>query len=114
MRFLLNERLGISLPYSERDWKNYPIEEQEKILAEWERIRGSIPDRIQELEKKINHLQSRLDQEEDFTLSCHLNEEISELASIINDLWLWFRTTPSLEKQNKAFYPASSDYRQTQ
>ncbi|KMY55053.1 hypothetical protein AC623_14830 [Bacillus sp. FJAT-27231] len=99
MQFLFDERLGISLPYSLKDWSEYSINEQEYILNEWEKIRGSIPDRIRELEKKINAKQANLEQEESFILSCRLNEEISDLASIINDLWLWFRTTPSLKNE---------------
>lgn len=98
MQFLFDQRLGISLPYLMKDWEEYSINEQEQALGEWEKIRGSIPERIKELEKEINTKQTLLGQEEDFILSCRLNEEISELASIINDLWLWFRTTPSVEK----------------
>ncbi|KAB7705905.1 hypothetical protein F9802_12615 [Bacillus aerolatus] len=98
MHFQLNERLGIPLPHLEKEWSLYSATEQEELLHEWETIRGRIPDRIKELEFKINDRQARLDQEDDFPLSCRLNEEISELASIINDLWLWFRTAPSVDK----------------
>ncbi|RJS60004.1 hypothetical protein [Bacillus sp. PK3_68] len=111
MHFLLNERLGILLPYSEKEWEKYPAAEQEKILQKWENIRGSIPDRIQELEKQINILQHQLNHEEDFSLSCRLNGEISELASIINDLWLWFRTTPSIKNQPREINAADNNSR---
>ncbi|KIL75639.1 hypothetical protein [Pseudobacillus badius] len=103
MQFFLNQRLGILLPHSNKKWSDYPVTEQEQILERWERIRGSIPDRIQALEKEINILQSRLEEEEEFLSSCRINEEISEIASIINDLWIWFRTSPSIE--NPSFPP---------
>ncbi|MCF6408767.1 hypothetical protein [Pseudalkalibacillus salsuginis] len=90
--FTNNERLGIKLPLLEQSWNNYTKETQESILAEWETIRGKIPDRIKDLENEINDRQSQLYQEEDFERSCKLNSEISELASIINDLWIWYRT----------------------
>ncbi len=52
-----------------------------------------IPDRIKELEHYINAKQHHLNNEEDFEISCKLNSEIADLASIINDLWLWYRLT---------------------
>ncbi|OQP01541.1 hypothetical protein B1689_04345, partial [Geobacillus sp. 44C] len=33
----------------------------------------------------------QLSDENDFERSCRLNSEIAELASIINDLWIWYR-----------------------
>ena len=51
-----------------------------------------IPDRIKVLENSINIKQAQLSNESDFERSCQLNGEIADLASIINDLWLWFRT----------------------
>ncbi len=90
--FTNDGRLGIKLPLLEQSWNNYTKETQESILAEWETIRGKIPDRIKYLENEINDRQSQLYQEEDFERSCELNSEISELASIINDLWIWYRT----------------------
>ena len=90
--FLLNERLGIKLPILTMSWEQYDETSQQSILAEWENIRGTIPDRIRELEVDINHKQEQLNNEDEFTLSCKLNYEIAELASIINDLWLWYRT----------------------
>ena len=53
---------------------------------------GLIPDRIISLEEIINTKQAQLSNETNFELSCQLNHEIADLASIINDLWLWFRT----------------------
>lgn len=95
--FVYDERLGIRLPYLYAEWETYARETQAEILFEWEAIRGTIPERIEELENEINEKQARLGQEEDFATSCQLNSEISELASIINDLWIWFRTRQTIE-----------------
>ncbi|WP_349408139.1 hypothetical protein [Pseudalkalibacillus sp. SCS-8] len=89
--FQIDERLGIKLPVLEQSWNQYTIQSQETILSEWETIRGKIPDRIKELECEINRKQSQLNIEENFERSCQLNSEIAELASIINDLWIWYR-----------------------
>ncbi|MCV9888849.1 hypothetical protein [Metabacillus halosaccharovorans] len=91
--FTYDQRLKIKVPQLTKSWTAYNLQTQNKILTEWERIRGSIPDRIGELEAEINNKQEALNIEEDFNRSCELNHEISELASIINDLWIWFRTT---------------------
>lgn len=84
------------MPQLTKAWDQYSLQIQQYILAEWEKIRGGIPDRILALEEKINLKQQELNDEENFKRSCMLNEEISELASIINDLWIWFRTTESI------------------
>lgn len=55
-----------------------------------------IPDRISELETQINRRQDQLADEENFELSCKLNSEIADLASIINDLWLWYRANQEI------------------
>lgn len=89
--FTFDSRLGIYIPDLRADWNQYSKANQESILYCWERIRGSIPDRIADLEQEINHKQAQLSDENDFPRSCQLNTEISELASIINDLWLWYR-----------------------
>lgn len=96
-RFIEDARLGIKLPELKKNWEDLSLQTQEKILAEWEDIRGSIPDRIIELEQIINLKQARLDDEEDFQHSCRLNWEIADLASTINDLWLWFRANNSIQ-----------------
>ncbi|OLN22684.1 hypothetical protein BTO30_08510 [Domibacillus antri] len=98
--FQHDNRLGISIPVLPREWTDYPLEEQEQIMHIWETIRGMIPDRIQELEKSINEKQTALNNEENFIVSCRLNTEISELASVINDLWLWFRTVPDVNSSD--------------
>jgi hypothetical protein len=95
--FSYNRRLKIDLPSLSEDWGMYPQHVKEAILLEWERIRGSIPDRIGEIDDEIEELQTRLGQEEDFEESCRLNSEISKKASQINDLWIWYRTTPDIK-----------------
>ncbi|WP_317987024.1 hypothetical protein [Sutcliffiella rhizosphaerae] len=92
----MDNRLGIPLPYLDTDWTSYEKETQQTILLEWEKIRGKIPDRIKELESSINIKQAQLNDESNFDRSCQLNTEISELASIINDLWLWYRMNQHL------------------
>lgn len=89
--FSFDERLGIEIPVLELHWDDYPIETQQSILFHWEKIRGRIPDRIADIEKIINKKQLQLSDENDFKLSCQLNSEIADLASVINDLWLWYR-----------------------
>jgi hypothetical protein len=92
--FVYNSRLRIHLPHLTKEWRAYSSQEQESVLLEWERIRGAIPDRIQEIEVEIEQLQGELAQEEDFDKSCRINGEISDRASQINDLWIWYRTNP--------------------
>lgn len=95
--FAYDARLGIRLPALKRDWETYSPEERAAILAEWESIRGAIPDRIKQLERIIIEKQSRLDEEDDFAISCRLNSEIAELASTINDLHIWYRVNQEME-----------------
>jgi len=90
--FTFDERLGIDLPSLQHAWEDYSRDRQEALLAHWESIRGTIPDRIYEIEQNINLKQDQLSIEENFETSCRLNWEIAELASVINDLWLWYRT----------------------
>ncbi|MGD8191630.1 hypothetical protein ACQCN2_16740 [Brevibacillus ginsengisoli] len=89
--FELDHRLGIPLPSLKQEWEDYTAEERASILLEWEEIRARIPDRIKELEVIINHKQNALSVEDNFQVSCQLNSEIAELASVINDLHIWFR-----------------------
>ncbi len=97
--FSYNERLGISIPDFDKEWDEYSKPTQQKILFHWEKIKGRIPDRIAELEETINHKQAQLNDEANFIKSCELNNEISELASIINDLWLWYRTNQNMTEK---------------
>lgn len=94
--FEYNRRLGIYVPSIEKEWQNYDSSVQTEILYKWEQIKGTIPDRIAELEKTITQKQEQLNDEGDFEKSCTLNYQIAELASIINDLWLWFRSDQEL------------------
>ncbi|WP_128894749.1 hypothetical protein [Longirhabdus pacifica] len=96
-RFRYNDRLGIPIPSLKLMWEEYKSEEQEEILSQWEMIRGGIPDRIKELEAVINRKQALLQDEHDFQISCLLNQDIADVASIINDLHLWYRTHQSIE-----------------
>ncbi|MFS0822409.1 hypothetical protein [Bacillus sp. 1P02SD] len=97
--FHFDERLGILLPYLEKEWEQYTEEAQQYILFQWEKIRGHIPDRISEIETVINKKQEQLGNEPDFVRSCELNNEISECASIINDLWIWYRMNQGISKK---------------
>lgn len=90
--FLYNNRLNIYVPNNHVQWDLLDNDAQQDILLQWENIRGNIPDRIHDLENMINLKQEQLNKEENFDISCSLNTEIAELASIINDLWLWYRT----------------------
>ncbi|MGN7176456.1 hypothetical protein [Cytobacillus sp. SAFR-174] len=94
--FSHNSRLGIDIPNFDREWDEYSPKTQQMILFQWEKIRGRIPDRIAELEEDINRKQAELSDEGNFERSCRLNSEISELASVINDLWLWYRTNQDI------------------
>jgi len=89
--FIYDKRLHIHVPHLQKPFEEYTQKEQDEILLHWESIRGNIPDKIKELESKIQLKQQRLYEEENFQTSCQLNEEIAELASIINDLWIWYR-----------------------
>lgn len=90
--FLYNNRLNIYVPNHRIQWDLLDNDAQQDILLQWENIRGNIPDRIDDLENMINLKQEQMNKEENFDISCSLNTEIAELASIINDLWLWYRT----------------------
>ncbi|MBY6035191.1 hypothetical protein KUV80_00905 [Fictibacillus nanhaiensis] len=89
--FIMDERLGIAIPNLYQSWEDYEKDEQAYLLLQWEKIRGTIPDRIAEIERQINTLQDQLSVEDNFEVSCELNFKISSLASVINDLWLWYR-----------------------
>lgn len=89
--FRHDPRLGIELPHLDKDWDDYGEAEQAEILAEWEQIRGKIPERVKELERQIQEKLALMNEETDFAACCRLNAEIAELASRINDLLIWFR-----------------------
>ncbi|MGN7468736.1 hypothetical protein [Brevibacillus sp. SAFN-007a] len=89
--FVFDERLGIRLPALDMPWEAYSHAERADILMEWEEIRATIPDQIQRVEAVIIEKTKQLSEEENFARSCELNSEIHELASVINDLNIWFR-----------------------
>ncbi|MEC2132538.1 hypothetical protein P9761_10465 [Brevibacillus centrosporus] len=89
--FILDERLGIRLPALDMEWESYSTEERADILLEWEEIRATIPDQIIRIETVIIEKTKQMSEEENFIRSCELNSEIHELASVINDLNIWFR-----------------------
>nr|WP_295969868.1 hypothetical protein [uncultured Bacillus sp.] len=97
--FTLDKRLGIPVPVINVVWDDLSLETRQSILLNWETIRGKIPDHIFKLENTINIKQEELFEENDFAHSCRLNSEIAELASIINDLWLWFRTNQDITEK---------------
>jgi hypothetical protein len=97
--FQYDERLGIEIPVLELEWEMYDAAVRINLLLQWEQIRGVIPDRIMKLEAQIIEKQNKLDKEDDFRTSCRLNSDIADLASIINDLHLWFRTNQDLESK---------------
>jgi len=97
--FLFDKRLGIPIPALEKEWEQYTGNTQQEILFHWEKIRGRIPDRIKELEDMINQKQAQLSNEDNFLKSCELNSDIADLASIINDLWLWYRTNQDVSEK---------------
>lgn len=97
--FVWDERLGISIPNLHKPWEAYDKVEQASLLLQWEKIRGTIPDRIAEIEGQINRLQDQLSVEESFAASCQFNYEISSLASVINDLWLWYRLNQEISSK---------------
>lgn len=97
--FVYNERLGISIPNLLKEWAEYEKNIQQKILLHWNQIQGIIPDRIKALEVIINRKQDELSDENDFSRSCEINSEIANLASIINDLWLWYRLNQDMSDE---------------
>lgn len=94
--FVMDERLGIPLPHFDRYFEEFSEKEQAEILLRWENIRGTIPERVKEIERVIIAKQEQLNVEESFSASCRLNSEIAELASAINDLNLWFRVNQDI------------------
>ncbi|MBS2970005.1 radical SAM protein [Metabacillus sp. KIGAM252] len=89
--FIFDNRLGINVP------SDFPSNKKRSIpMAEWEKERGKIPDRIAELEGLIRAKQRLMDNEENFETACIYNSDIAGLASVINDLWLWYRAAEPL------------------
>ncbi|SES17161.1 hypothetical protein [Salisediminibacterium halotolerans] len=99
--FHFDRRLGIQIPALSASWDTYPRDIQEEVLYQWEHSRGHIPERIREIEEEINEKQQRLYEETDFDRSCRLNEQISERASVITDLWIWYRTGENIQVKQR-------------
>lgn len=97
--FRWNDRLRIHIPALTQDWEHYSLEERTAIIARWEPIRGSIPERIKEFEVIINEIQSELDEEDSFELCCELTYEFADFASRINDLQIWYRNDQDVESR---------------
>lgn len=90
--FKYDERLDLHLPVLHKPWEELSEKEQEEVLYRWEQIRSQIPERIKALEKKIKQLETQLQTEDDYQIFCKLSERITELASRLIDLNVWFRT----------------------
>lgn len=93
--FKFDRRLGIPIPTEALAFEQLSERERAEVLTYWEQIRGSIPDRILQLETEINQLQERLANSDVFSESCRINSEVADRASTINDLNLWFRVDES-------------------
>ncbi|MCM3699854.1 hypothetical protein [Paenibacillus macerans] len=91
--FVYDERLDIHVPLLERPFEEYALEERLSMIEVWEDIRGRIPSKVMVLERAIERMLREMNEESDFEKSCWLNGEIAELASQINDLHIWYRTT---------------------
>jgi hypothetical protein len=100
-QFRYSERHGIRVPCLTNDWDELNLEYQTSLLSEWEMIRGNIPEHVIRFEEKIKVKQQQLFEEDDFDESCRINGDISDLASRINDLHIWFRTQQDLDGEAK-------------
>lgn len=98
--FEFDKRLGIEVPAWEDSWDKLAWDEKALVLEKWEHTRGSIPERIKELERHIVEKQNVLNEEEQFEVSCQLNSEIAELASQIIDLHLWYQVHQDIDYKN--------------
>lgn len=90
--FHYDRRLDLLLPDLPKPWHEYTERERADILVRWETIRGTIPERIRQLEGQIATKLAALNEETDFAACCRLNDEMADLASRINELNIWFRT----------------------
>lgn len=99
--FRWDDRLSIHIPCLDREWDQYGYDEQSAIIAGWERTRGSIPDRIKQFEHRIKELLARLGEEDSFERSCRINDEISDYASRINDLQIWYRMDQDIDADSR-------------
>ncbi len=89
--FTFNARLGIALPCLKGPLQQKPLETQHQILLHWEKIRGTIPERIAAIEQEIAFHQILLNQEGNLDEASAINDQIVACASMINDLHIWYR-----------------------
>ncbi|WP_067567145.1 hypothetical protein [Ferroacidibacillus organovorans] len=92
--FTYDPRLDLEVPSLSLEWSEYNVTEREKILEQWERVRGAIPSRISLFEARIEELQSQLHHEEEWDQTVSLMNQVADYASRINDLNILFRTQP--------------------
>lgn len=94
--FHLDPRLEILLPDFQVPYEQLSVEDRERVLLEWERIRAAIPDQIMRFEAQIEHFLQLVHEEEHWdTIAAHF-AHISDLASRIHELNMWRRVDPSL------------------
>lgn len=91
-RFEYDERLTIEIPILYKAWEELSYDEQKEILYRWEHVRATIPDQIKLLEQEVHELEKKLQIEDNQENFLALSKRITELASQIIDLNLWFRT----------------------
>lgn len=94
--FQLNARLGILLPAFPTPFEHMAPLEQEAVVAQWERIRAHIPDRVASLESDIRRLLDEISRTEDWDRIVRCFDNISDLASRIAELNTWSRIDPVL------------------
>lgn len=95
--FIANPRLGIRVPDPRMEWEQMTPGQRSQVLAQWEQIRGEIPERIVQIEAVINDKQEQMNVEESFERCCQLNSEIAEMAGTINDLLILYRMNQEME-----------------
>ncbi|GIP21219.1 hypothetical protein [Paenibacillus sp. J22TS3] len=96
--FVYDSRLGIKVPQFETPFEELPLSERAHIIEVWEDIRGTIPTRVMELEQVIVSKLLELGEENNFEQSCRINSDIAELASIVNDLHIWYRVSAEVSE----------------
>ncbi|MBP2001303.1 hypothetical protein J2Z69_002346 [Paenibacillus shirakamiensis] len=99
--FVYNDRLGIEVPEFDIPFEQFPLQERLHIIEVWESIRGNIPSKIMDLEREIVIRLYDLGEEDNFEASCQINTDIAELASIINDLLIWYRVSADVTDEKR-------------
>ena len=96
--FIFDKRLGIKIPSLKKEWDDYTELEQLEIIHLWELERAKIPDKVKNMENKIENLQDLIF-DIDFDDYLKIHEQIVDLSSAINDLNIWYRTSGELNKE---------------